>query len=57
LLAAAAAADCGAGAAAKKACKNCTCGRADGEAKPVQLTREMLENPTSGGCGSVSRHQ
>jgi hypothetical protein len=41
------------GAAGRKACANCTCGRAEGEDKPAQLTREMLDNPTSG-CGSVS---
>ncbi len=45
--------DCEVGAAGRKACKNCTCGRAEGEAPEVKLTKEMLENPTSG-CGSVS---
>lgn len=33
-----------------KACENCTCGRAEGQG-PQKLTKEMLENPTSG-CGS-----
>ncbi|PSC73770.1 anamorsin-like protein [Micractinium conductrix] len=42
--------DCEVGAAGKKACKNCTCGRAEGDA-PQELTKDMLENPTSG-CGS-----
>lgn len=46
-------ADCGVS-TTKKACKNCTCGRADGEKVEVKLTQEMLENPQSGGCGSVS---
>lgn len=43
------------GAAGRKACKNCSCGRAEAgpDAKPAKLTKEMLENPTSG-CGSVS---
>ena len=55
LPAAAARDDCEVGAAGRKACKDCTCGRAEGEAAPqVQLTKEMLDNPTSGGCGSVS---
>ncbi|KAL4447940.1 hypothetical protein ABPG75_005159 [Micractinium tetrahymenae] len=43
--------DCEVGAAGRKACKNCTCGRAEGEATEVKLTKELLENPTSG-CGS-----
>jgi len=39
----------------KKACKNCTCGRAEAEAAPSQkkLTLDMLENPgVNSGCGS-----
>ncbi|GAB4818453.1 hypothetical protein N2152v2_005499 [Parachlorella kessleri] len=45
--------DCEAGAASRKACKNCTCGRAEEgpNAPPAQLTKDMLQNPTSG-CGS-----
>ena len=44
--------------AAKKACKNCTCGRAEAEAEgkpaaPVKLTQDMLDNPKTN-CGSVS---
>ena len=35
----------------KKACANCTCGRAEG--KERKLTKEMIENPTSG-CGSCA---
>jgi len=42
--------DCEVG-AGKKACANCTCGRAEG--KEHKLTKEMIENPTSG-CGSCS---
>jgi hypothetical protein len=39
---------------ARKACKNCSCGRAEAEAKgeKVTLTPEMLENPQSA-CGNV----
>lgn len=43
--------DCGV-ASTKKACKNCTCGRAEGQMEKLDLTPEMLENPQSG-CGSV----
>jgi len=43
--------DCEVGGGGKKACDNCTCGRADG--KVQKLTKDMLENPTSG-CGSCS---
>lgn len=48
--------DCEVGASGRKACKNCTCGRADAEAKPVKLTQEMLDNPVSS-CGNVSAQQ
>ncbi len=45
-------------AVSRKACKNCTCGRAEDEAAgapPPKLTLDMLENPGSaGGCGSCS---
>jgi hypothetical protein len=49
--------DCEVGKAGKKACKNCTCGRADTEegqeAPKPKLTKEMLENPGVGSsCGS-----
>ncbi len=44
------ASDCEVG-AGKKACKNCTCGRAEAEAAPVKLTQEMLDNPVTN-CGS-----
>ncbi len=49
----AAAADCAPG-ASKKACANCSCGRAEAEAAGVKaaLTPDMLENPQSA-CGSV----
>lgn len=43
--------DCESGPGGKKACDNCTCGRADGEER--KLTRDMIENPTSG-CGSCA---
>jgi hypothetical protein len=49
------ASDCEVG-AGKKACKNCSCGRAEAEAAgaaPVKLTQEMLDNPTTN-CGSCS---
>jgi hypothetical protein len=48
--------DCEVGAGgARKACKNCSCGRAEAEAKgeKVTLTQEMLDNPQSS-CGNVS---
>jgi hypothetical protein len=48
--------DCEVGAGgARKACKNCSCGRAEAEAKgeKVQLTQEMLDNPQSS-CGNCS---
>lgn len=39
----------------KKACKNCSCGRAEAEAagEKVQLTQEMLDNPQTN-CGSCA---
>jgi len=52
--------DCDVGKAGKKACKNCSCGRAEleagGEAPPKpKITKEMLENPGVGSsCGSCS---
>jgi hypothetical protein len=51
--------DCEMGAGgARKACKDCTCGRAEGQmVDKVELTQDMLDNPGSaGGCGSVSIH-
>jgi hypothetical protein len=45
--------DCDVGKSGKRACKNCTCGRAEMEEQAVKLTPEMLENPQSA-CGSVS---
>ena len=49
--------DCSTG-ATKKACANCTCGRAEEEAQGIKasLTADMLENPQSA-CGSVSLSQ
>lgn len=40
---------------ARKACKNCSCGRAEAEAAgvKVELTKDMLDNPQSA-CGNVS---
>lgn len=53
--------DCEVGAGgARKACKNCSCGRAEAEAEAeagggkAKLTADMLDNPTSA-CGNVSR--
>jgi hypothetical protein len=48
--------DCEVGKAGRKACKDCTCGRAEAEAAgiKVQLTQEMLQNPGAGSCGNVS---
>mmetsp|Transcript_6258 Transcript_6258/g.11945 ORF Transcript_6258/g.11945 Transcript_6258/m.11945 type:complete len:277 (-) Transcript_6258:401-1231(-) len=44
--------DCEVGAGGqKKACKNCTCGRAEGK---MELTQDMLDNPKEGGCGSCA---
>ncbi|XP_025798975.1 anamorsin homolog isoform X4 [Panicum hallii] len=45
--------DCEVG-ASRKACKNCTCGRAEAEAKveKLELTAEQINNPQSA-CGSV----
>jgi len=50
--------DCGAGASGGKACKNCSCGRAELEAQgqtvpKKRLTLDMLENPgVESSCGS-----
>ncbi|GIL64952.1 hypothetical protein Vafri_18811 [Volvox africanus] len=50
--------DCEVGQSGRKACKNCSCGRAEAEAKEaagggggVKLSAEMLENPQSA-CGN-----
>lgn len=51
--------DCEVGKAGRKACKNCTCGRAEAEAAgvKVQLTSEMIQNPGVGSsCGNVSTY-
>ncbi|MEW5307515.1 MAG: hypothetical protein WDW36_009904 [Sanguina aurantia] len=47
--------DCEVGAAGRKACANCSCGRAEAEAAGVKvdLTQDMLDNPVSA-CGSCS---
>ncbi|KAI8468419.1 MAG: cytokine-induced anti-apoptosis inhibitor 1, Fe-S biogenesis-domain-containing protein [Monoraphidium minutum] len=52
----AAADDCEVGAAGRKACKDCTCGRAEAEAAGVKvtLTDEMIQNPGVGSCGNCS---
>jgi len=54
-------ADCGTGKTSGKACKNCTCGRAQeeaqagGAAKKTKLTLEMLENPgIDSSCGNCA---
>jgi len=50
--------DCGTGKTGGKACKNCTCGRAQmeaegGEVRKTKLTLDMLENPgVDSSCGS-----
>jgi len=45
--------DCEVGAKGKKACKNCTCGRAEQENSQPKLTLDMLENPgVNSSCGS-----
>jgi hypothetical protein len=49
-----AAADGGDCSTSRKACKNCSCGRAEQEAAGVKvtLTQDMLDNPQSS-CGNV----
>jgi len=44
--------DCEVGAKGKKACKNCTCGRAEEEAGPQKVTLDMLDNGVKSSCGS-----
>lgn len=46
--------DCEVG-STRKACKNCTCGRAEAEEKveKLELTAEQINNPQSA-CGNVS---
>lgn len=47
--------DCEVGATGRKACKNCSCGRAEEEAAGIKatLTQDMIDNPQSacGNCG------
>lgn len=47
--------DCEVGASGRKACENCSCGRAEAEAagQTTKLTQEMLDNPQTN-CGSCS---
>ncbi len=44
--------DCDVGKTGKKACKNCSCGRAEMEEQGVKVTADMLDNPQSA-CGNV----
>lgn len=38
----------------RKACKNCTCGRAEGEGSESKLTLAMIESPAvNSSCGNV----
>jgi SAM-dependent methyltransferase len=40
---------------ARKACKNCTCGRAEGESSNNKLTLEMIESPAvNSSCGNCA---